>query len=255
MPTVEDYLGVFGKPTSQAEQDATQIAVDQEQRQKQGKSALDQWIAGRSPYYQQLFNAFNKAGQQQAAAQSAQQQRAMGLQHAARGTVGGSNYLEDQGRQQVNTAAAYQQAVQNALGQEYNARAQDQAEYNNRISSLYANDPYSAAMYQTLTDQLMGDRQQQMQQLQAQEAARQQQQYIDMLTSQMFGQQLSQLGQTMGGVDLSKYLTQGAQQPAASNGPDVMAYTQALQQTNQPIGNFYSGLQNALGAFKTPMGV
>lgn len=184
-----------GKGYTKDQFELAQAQYGSDQNRSNNLASIQQWQQSRNPYYaslyQQMTGDSNKALQQQYGDSLKQSQ----LQHAQRGTTGGSQAAYNQS--QLNTRLATEQgkAAQGAQNYVQGIRQNDQQQAQTMAQQQFAPDPYLQAMYQSQitaagqgSDDYKGIAAMQLAQTQNQ------QQYQNSM-SQIFGGQIGTVGQ------------------------------------------------------------
>lgn len=127
-----------------------QAQYDSQNKQKNNLASIDQWQQSRNPYYEAVYANMNKGYDAQSQQSYADSLKKMQLQHANRGTLGGSQ--SEFNKSQVNAQLAQEIAQNHQKSQEYvkGISGQDQQQAQNMRLQQYQEDPYLSAMYQSL---------------------------------------------------------------------------------------------------------
>lgn len=158
-------------------------------------NAINQAEQSRNPYYSSLYESMNKAQEGGIEQNYADTMKRMQLQHAGRGTLGGSQQVYNAG--QIGAAKALQTAQARQQSQNYvqGIRQQDQGRFAQLRQNVYAGNPYQQQLAQSLSasEQLRGGMYNPYAQGQIANAQANQQYMNDM--SQIYGQAIGNLGQ------------------------------------------------------------
>lgn len=169
---------------------ADRLRADQQGRQ------IDQWMQGRNPYYETLYNQQVQAGSSQAQQGYNDAIKRTKLQHAARGTSGSSQEVYNDA--QLSAAAQMQaaQAAQMAQTRVQGIRQQDLANAQQMKISAMAPSPYLEALYNAFEAKYNSQRADEGSSHLAVQRLRDQQHYMNNM-SQVYGQAI---GNAMTGV-------------------------------------------------------
>lgn len=158
-------------------------------------NSINQAEQARNPYYSSLYESMNNAQQGGIDQSYADSMKRMQLQHAGRGTLGGSQQVYNAG--QIGAAKALQMAQARQQSQNYvqGLRQQDQGRFAQLRQNVYAGNPYQQQYAQGLSasNSLAGGMYAPYAQGQIANAQANQQYQNDM--SQIYGQQIGLLGQ------------------------------------------------------------
>lgn len=130
-----------------------QAQYTSDQNRDKNLASISQWEQSRNPYYASLYQQMQGDQNKQAQQQYTDSLKQMQLQHAARGTLGGSQAQYNQS--QLNTELAKAQAgnAQNAQNYVQGIRQGDQANAQNMRQQAYAPDQYVQKYYESLLAQ------------------------------------------------------------------------------------------------------
>jgi hypothetical protein len=121
-----------------------------EKNREKNLQGVDQWANSRNDYYASLYNQMNQSGDAQAQQNFNDSLKKIQLQHAARGTLGGSQ--SEYNKAILNSQLQQQQAQIRQQSQNYvqGIRQGDQQQAQNMKAQQYQTDPYLQAYYQSL---------------------------------------------------------------------------------------------------------
>ena len=162
---------------------------------EQNLAGINQWEQSRNPYYSSLYEGMNKAQEGGIEQSYSDSMKRMQLQHAGRGTMGGSQNAYNSG--QIGAAKALQIAQARQQSQNYvqGLRQQDQGRAQQLRLAQYEGNPYADQYAHALaqSNQLQGGMYAPYAQGQIANAQADQQYQNNM--SQLYGQQLGLVGQ------------------------------------------------------------
>jgi hypothetical protein len=190
MISEQDFYTNTGRNDDLAKQQYKQYV-----NREQNLAGINQWEQSRNPYYASLYEGMNKAQEGGIEQSYSDSMKRMQLQHAGRGTMGGSQNAYNSG--QIGAAKALQIAQARQQSQNYvqGLRQQDQGRAQQLRLAQYEGNPYADQYAQALaaSNQLQGGMYAPM--AQSQIAGNQANQQYQNDVSQIWGQQIGLLGQ------------------------------------------------------------
>lgn len=162
---------------------------------EQNLAGINQWEQSRNPYYSSLYEGMNKAQEGGIEQSYSDSMKRLQLQHAGRGTMGGSQNVYNQGQLGAAKALQIGQARQQSQNYVQGLRQQDQGRAQQLRLAQYEGNPYADQYAQALaqSNQLQGGMYAPMAQSQISGIQANQQYQNNM--SQIYGQALGNLGQ------------------------------------------------------------
>ena len=162
---------------------------------EQNLAGINQWEQSRNPYYSSLYEGMNKAQEGGIEQSYSDSMKRLQLQHAGRGTMGGSQNVYNQGQLGAAKALQIGQARQQSQNYVQGLRQQDQGRAQQMRLAQYEGNPYADQYAQALaqSNQLQGGMYAPYAQGQIANAQANQQHQNNM--SQLYGQQLGLVGQ------------------------------------------------------------